>query len=85
MAAAFRGATPAFCLGAGTNLLVSDRGVRGLVVRLGEGFRKIEFDGVHVTSGAAVDFGALVEAVVARAWADSSSAKEFRAPSAADW
>jgi len=66
MAAAFRGATPAFCLGAGTNLLVSDRGVRGLVVRLGEGLRKIEFDGTHVTSGAAVDFGALVEAVVAQ-------------------
>jgi UDP-N-acetylmuramate dehydrogenase len=64
MAAAFRGATPAFCLGAGTNLLVSDRGVRGLVVRLGAGLRNFEIDGTHVTSGAAVDFGALVEAVV---------------------
>ena len=29
---------PCFCLGAGTNLLVSDRGMRGLVVRLGDGF-----------------------------------------------
>ncbi|MGH7781231.1 MAG: UDP-N-acetylmuramate dehydrogenase [Candidatus Binataceae bacterium] len=64
MAAAYRSSTPAFCLGAGTNLLVSDRGVRGLVVRLGEGFRKIEIDAMHVASGAAVDFGALVETVV---------------------
>lgn len=66
MASAYRTGTPAFCLGAGTNLLVSDRGVRGLVVSLGEGFRKVEIDRTHVISGAAVDFGALVEAVVER-------------------
>lgn len=66
MASAYRSGTPAFCLGAGTNLLVSDRGVRGLVVSLGEGFRKVEIDRTHVVSGAAVDFGALVEAVVER-------------------
>lgn len=66
MAAAHREGTPAFCLGAGTNLLVSDRGVRGLVIRLGDGFRKIEIDALHVVSGAAVDFGALVETVVER-------------------
>ena len=64
MASAYRSSTPAFCLGAGTNLLVSDRGVRGLVVSLGEGFRQVEIDRTHVISGAAVDFGALVEAVV---------------------
>lgn len=64
MASAYRSSTPAFCLGAGTNLLVSDRGVRGLVVSLGEGFRQVEIDRSHVISGAAVDFGALVEAVV---------------------
>ncbi|MHB8382440.1 MAG: UDP-N-acetylmuramate dehydrogenase [Candidatus Binataceae bacterium] len=64
MAAAHRNATAAFCLGAGTNLLVSDRGMRGLVVSLGEGFRTVKIDRTHVTSGAAVDFGALVEAVV---------------------
>ncbi len=39
MAAANRHGVPAFCLGAGTNLLVSDCGMRGLVVRLGDGFR----------------------------------------------
>jgi UDP-N-acetylmuramate dehydrogenase len=56
----------AFCLGAGTNLLVSDRGMRGLVVRLGRGFEKIDIDGRHVSAGAAAQFGALVEAVVER-------------------
>jgi UDP-N-acetylmuramate dehydrogenase len=60
MAAAWRRRTPAFCLGAGTNLLVSDRGVRGMVVRLGEGFARLEFDGVRVRAGAAAQFGALV-------------------------
>ena len=42
MAAAWCERVPAFCLGAGTNLLVSDRGVRGLVVRLGEGFTRLD-------------------------------------------
>ncbi len=69
MAAAHRDGVQVFCLGAGTNLLVSDRGVRGLVVRLGEGFRKIEIDGLHVVSGAAIDFGDLVETAVERGMA----------------
>src|SRR5579872_4200714 len=55
-----------FCLGRGTNLLVSDRGIRGLVIRLGEGFNQISIDDVKVTAGAGVDFGNLVEAVVDR-------------------
>ncbi len=66
MAAAHRENVPVFCLGAGTNLLVSDRGVRGMVVRLGAGFRSIAIEGLHVVSGAAVEFGDLVEAVVER-------------------
>jgi UDP-N-acetylmuramate dehydrogenase len=66
MAAAWRVRVPAFCLGAGTNLLVSDRGVRGLVVHLGEGFRSLEFDGVKVRAGAAAQFGALVLEAVER-------------------
>jgi len=64
--AAYRASVPTFCLGHGTNLLVSDRGIRGVVVRLGEGFNKISIDDVRVTAGAAVDFGALVENVVER-------------------
>jgi len=66
LAAAHRCGAPAFCLGAGTNLLVSDRGIRGLVVRLGRGFEKIEIDGRRIIAGAGVQFGALVEAVVER-------------------
>lgn len=66
MAAAYRHDTPAICLGAGTNLLVSDRGVRGLVVKLGESFGRIRIEGVNVTVGAAMQFGAMVETVVDR-------------------
>jgi UDP-N-acetylmuramate dehydrogenase len=64
MSAAHRTGTPAFCLGHGTNLLVSDRGIRGLVIRLGEGFNRVSIDDVKVTAGAGVDFGQLVDAVV---------------------
>jgi UDP-N-acetylmuramate dehydrogenase len=63
-ASAYRAGVPCFCLGAGTNLLVSDRGMRGLVVRLGDGFAKIEVDGTRVVAGAAAAFGTLVENVV---------------------
>jgi UDP-N-acetylmuramate dehydrogenase len=67
-AAAHRANVPCFCLGAGTNLLISDRGMRGLVVRLGEGFKRIIFDadGISVVAGAAAQFGTLVESVVER-------------------
>jgi UDP-N-acetylmuramate dehydrogenase len=63
-AAAYRAGVPCFCLGAGTNLLVSDRGMRGLVVRLGDGFGKIKIDGTKVVAGAGAAFGALVLAVI---------------------
>lgn len=62
--AAYRAGVPCFCLGAGTNLLVSDRGMRGLVVRLGDGLKAILIDGVCVVAGAAAEFGTLVETVV---------------------
>src|SRR5271168_2793507 len=65
-AAAYRASVPCFCLGLGTNLLVSDRGMRGLVVRLGDGFAKIEIDDAKVVAGAAAAFGTLVQEVVER-------------------
>jgi UDP-N-acetylmuramate dehydrogenase len=65
-AAAYRTGVPCFCLGAGTNLLVSDRGMRGLVVRLGDGFAKIKIDDSKVFAGAAAAFGTLVQEVVDR-------------------
>jgi UDP-N-acetylmuramate dehydrogenase len=65
-AAAYRAGIPCFCLGAGTNLLVSDRGMRGLVVRLGDGFAKVRIDDAKVVAGAAAAFGTLVQEVVDR-------------------
>jgi UDP-N-acetylmuramate dehydrogenase len=66
IAVAHQHSVPVFCLGAGTNLLVSDRGVRGLVVRLGAGMASISVHGNAVSAGAAVQFRVLVETVVER-------------------
>ncbi len=66
MSAANREGVRAFCLGAGTNLLVSDRGIRAMVIRLGGEFRKVSIDGVKVSAGAAVDFRELVASMVDR-------------------
>jgi UDP-N-acetylmuramate dehydrogenase len=43
---------PVTVIGVGSNLLVRDGGVAGLVVRLGRGFADISIDGVEVTTGA---------------------------------
>lgn len=44
---------PVYPVGVGSNLLVRDGGVRGVVVRLGAPFAKISVDGVRVRAGAA--------------------------------
>ena len=44
---------PVFVVGAGTNLIVRDGGIAGVVVRLGRSFNKIEFDGCRAEIGAA--------------------------------
>lgn len=44
---------PVYPVGVGSNLLVRDGGVRGVVVRLGAPFAKITIDGVRVRAGAA--------------------------------
>lgn len=52
---------PIYILGDGSNLLISDDGVRGVVVKLdGEQFNKIEFNGTTVQAGAAVNLSKLV-------------------------
>jgi UDP-N-acetylmuramate dehydrogenase len=62
--------SPVFILGSGTNVLVSDRGVRGIVVHLGGGFRFVEWSvaGDHATvhAGASVPFKMLVYDAVER-------------------
>ncbi|TMV12764.1 UDP-N-acetylmuramate dehydrogenase [Arenibacterium halophilum] len=57
---------PVFPMGVGSNLIVRDGGLRGVVIRLGRGFNQIECDGTRVTAGAAA-----LDAHVARRAADA--------------
>src|ERR1700731_1473037 len=41
-------------IGLGSNLIVRDGGIAGVVVRLGRGFNEVAVDGLHVRAGAAV-------------------------------
>jgi UDP-N-acetylmuramate dehydrogenase len=45
---------PVTVIGLGSNLIVRDGGVPGVVVRLGRGFNEVTVDGVCLTAGAAV-------------------------------
>lgn len=53
---------PVSVLGAGSNTIVRDGGVAGVVVRLGRGFNDVRIDGTRVTAGAAI-----LDVLVARA------------------
>ena len=44
---------PVFPMGVGSNLIVRDGGIRGVVIRLGRGFNDVVVDGARVTAGAA--------------------------------
>ena len=46
-------AVPVFPMGVGSNLIVRDGGLRGVVIRLGRGFNGIAADGGTITAGAA--------------------------------
>jgi UDP-N-acetylmuramate dehydrogenase len=46
-------AVPVFPMGVGSNLIVRDGGIRGVVIRLGRGFNGITVEGDHVVAGAA--------------------------------
>ncbi len=50
---------PMTIIGKGSNILVSDAGFRGLVLRLGKGFRWAARDGLVLTAGAAMPLPAL--------------------------
>lgn len=45
---------PVFVVGLGSNLLVRDGGVAGVVIRLGRGFGEIKVDGLRLSAGTAV-------------------------------
>jgi len=51
--AALDPAVPVFAMGVGSNLIVRDGGIAGVVVRLGRGFNDIAIDGDRITAGAA--------------------------------
>ena len=61
--AALPEAVPVFPLGVGSNLIVRDGGLPGVVIRLGRGFNAIRIEGARVTAGA----GALDSHVARRA------------------
>jgi UDP-N-acetylmuramate dehydrogenase len=44
---------PVFAMGVGSNLIIRDGGIAGLVIRLGRGFNTIAVDGARVVAGAA--------------------------------
>ncbi|KPN61922.1 UDP-N-acetylenolpyruvoylglucosamine reductase [Aliiroseovarius crassostreae] len=44
---------PVFPMGVGSNLIVRDGGIRGVVIRMGRGFNEIAIDGPRVTAGVA--------------------------------
>jgi UDP-N-acetylmuramate dehydrogenase len=56
---------PVFPMGVGSNLIVRDGGLRGVVIRLGRGFNQISVEGDLITAGAAA-----LDAHVARRAAD---------------
>jgi UDP-N-acetylmuramate dehydrogenase len=51
--AALDPAVPVFPMGVGSNLIVRDGGLRGVVIRLGRGFNAITVDGGEILAGAA--------------------------------
>lgn len=53
-----------FILGNGSNLLVSDRGYRGVVIRLGEEFRRIDVKKEGLSAGAGVMLGQAAQAAM---------------------
>ena len=74
--AATQAGLPVSVIGGGTNTLVADRGLRGLVVHLGSGFRTIEAQGAseapmaHVSCGAALLTQRLVALAAQEGWGD---------------
>lgn len=66
---------PYYVLGNGSNLLVSDKGIQGMVVQIGKEMNKIRVNGETVT----VQAGALLSAVAKRALAEGLAGFEFAA------
>lgn len=55
---------PLFTIGGGTNLLVNDRGIKGIVLKLGKSFDRIKFRGNKVLAGPSVPVAKLLKETV---------------------
>ncbi len=64
---------PFFVIGGGSNLLISDKGFRGVVISLGKGFDRIEVKGQRVEVGGATRLSKLVNLLIS----SSLSGAEF--------
>ena len=64
---------PAFVIGNGTNLLVKDNGIRGVVVHIGKGFSYINTKNEEITAGA----GCLMSEIAQNALDNSLTGFEF--------
>jgi len=56
-----KGNLPFFIMGSGSKLLVSDKGFRGVIIKLGESFKSIVSNGNQVRVGAGVDLATLID------------------------
>lgn len=65
--------TPCFVMGNGSNLLVSDQGYRGVILKIGEGFDTVVIEGNRIRAGA----GVLVSSLSKQAAKVSLSGLEF--------
>ncbi len=65
--------TPIMIIGRGSNLLISDKGIRGIVLKLGKVFEEISFEGDTALSGCA----ALMSAFSKRCAVEGLSGAEF--------
>jgi len=55
---------PFFILGRGSNLLVSDEGFAGIVLKLGTDFKQVSVEGTEMIVGAAASLGSVVQAAL---------------------
>ena len=60
MRAIEKSALPYFIMGDGTNLLFSDEGFRGCVIKLGKGFETLKFAGSRVSAGSGLQLSRLI-------------------------
>ncbi|GEO81826.1 UDP-N-acetylmuramate dehydrogenase [Pararhodospirillum oryzae] len=67
--AALPASDPLMVIGVGSNLLVRDGGIPGVVIRLGRAFAEVRVEGEHIIAGAAA-----LDATVARVAADAGLA-----------